>query len=62
MLQGTAARRCCRVVGVAKVRDLTTLEPVVRADAERELLEQAVALALNRAEYTDPQSFGSLVA
>lgn len=49
-------------MGVAKVRDLTTLEPVVRADAERELLEQAVALALNRAEYTDPQSFGSLVA
>lgn len=51
-----------RVVGVAKVRDLTTLEPVARADAERELLEQAVALVLNRAEYADPQSFGSLVA
>ena len=51
-----------RVVGVAKVRDLTTLEPVVRAEAERELLTQAVDLVLNRTEYTDPNSFEALIA
>lgn len=49
-------------MGVAKVRDLTTLEPVVRAEAERELLTQAVDLVLNRTEYTDPNSFEALIA
>ena len=55
-----AAKMSRRIVGLAKVKDIETLEPVHREGAARGILRLARQLAQERKRTSDPQRFVEL--
>lgn len=50
-----------RVLGVAKVKDVQSLERRKRCQAERMLLEKGIDLVINRKNYTEASDFDSII-
>ena len=50
-----------RVLGVAKVKDVQSLERQKRCQAERILLKKGIDLVINRKNYTEASDFDSII-